>query len=69
MKRCSRCKQVLPTGDFYSDKKSKDGLSSRCKECVKENVRIHRNDPEYRKKQIAWNNKWRFRPEIRLRQM
>jgi len=65
MKRCSRCKQVLPTGDFYSDKKSKDGLSSRCKECVKENVRIHRNDPEYRKKQIAWNNKWRFRPENR----
>lgn len=61
-KVCSCCKEPKPRTDFYSDKKTKDGLYSRCKPChlattnkwAKENnaaiakaARIRRkNDPE-----------------------
>lgn len=32
-KTCSDCKKVLPLSNFYSRKKSKDGLAYRCKWC------------------------------------
>lgn len=59
MKQCSCCKNEIPKSLFYKDPKSKDGLSSWCNECRKENVRKHRMDPKYRKKQQEWNNRWR----------
>ena len=35
-KICSRCGQVKPIGDFYRNKRAKDGLMSYCKQCNKE---------------------------------
>lgn len=35
-KRCSKCGQVKPIGDFYRNKRAKDGLISYCKQCNKE---------------------------------
>ena len=35
-KRCSKCGQVKPIGDFYRNKRAKDGLMSYCKQCNKE---------------------------------
>ena len=35
------------------------------KERIKATVRRHRENPEYRKKQMEWNNKWRLKPENR----
>lgn len=39
MKQCSRCKLQKPATDFGKDKRRKDGLRSRCKDC---------NNTEYR---------------------
>lgn len=65
MKECSKCHRLLSFSLFYRNKNYKDGYSYWCSSCVKDNVRQHRQDPEYRKKQCEWNNKWRFRPENR----
>ena len=35
-KRCCRCKQVLPEDQFVKDKRRKDGLCPRCKNCYKD---------------------------------
>ena len=35
MKRCSKCKEVLPVEKFSYSSKSRDGLRYRCKECRK----------------------------------
>lgn len=35
------------------------------KEKIKANVKRHRKNPEYRKKQQEWNDKWRSKPENR----
>ena len=35
-KRCSKCGQVKPIGDFNRNKRAKDGLISYCKQCNKE---------------------------------
>jgi len=41
MKQCSKCKRILETYLFYSDKTHKDGVQSRCKECIcKERKRV-----------------------------
>lgn len=36
MKTCSKCKQDKDDSSFHADQKSRDGLSSRCKDCKKE---------------------------------
>ena len=33
MKTCSRCKQKKTTKDFYTDRRTSDGLYSSCKNC------------------------------------
>lgn len=32
-KRCSKCRQVLPVGQFYKDAGNSDGLGQQCKQC------------------------------------
>lgn len=32
-KVCSKCGRELPTSEFYTSKRSKDGLQNYCKEC------------------------------------
>jgi|SRR3990172_5696263 len=39
-KRCCRCKQEKPIGEFHKNKRSSDGLCYKCKVCVRETVRI-----------------------------
>lgn len=33
-KRCSRCRDEKPAGEFYADRRTCDGLQSACKRCV-----------------------------------
>ena len=35
VKKCSKCGRVVPVTEFYANKKSKDGLGSQCKKCIK----------------------------------
>jgi hypothetical protein len=39
-KTCSKCGVAKPIAEFYKDAKNRDGLQSRCKECV--DTRIER---------------------------
>lgn len=41
-KQCCRCGRVLPAREFYKNQKSKDGLASWCKNCMKERDRERR---------------------------
>lgn len=47
MKRCSRCKQEKPVNGFNKNRRMKDGLDNRCRECT----RAYRR--EYNKKNAA----------------
>lgn len=34
MKRCCRCKELLPESDFTGDRSRADGLQHRCRKCT-----------------------------------
>ena len=40
-KRCTRCGETKLTTEFYRDRRSKNGLESRCKACCSELYRIY----------------------------
>lgn len=39
MKTCKQCKQQKEESEFYVDKKSKDGRTSKCKSCILSHVK------------------------------
>ena len=51
-KKCKKCGKELPASEFYKNKACNDGLSSWCKECMKENSkqRYEENKEEIIKK-------------------
>ncbi|MDQ3704483.1 MAG: hypothetical protein M3437_04535 [Chloroflexota bacterium] len=61
-KICRKCKAAKPLTEFSRDAKSKDGLNSQCKQCVREYQRqwYHGMSPEERRKlhdrKMAWRN-------------
>ncbi len=46
MKYCKRCQKTLAEELFYTDKTKKDGLSSRCKDCVRAESRASHHNPK-----------------------
>ena len=44
MKRCTKCGEEKPASEFYKNRRSKDGLCSRCKACRRELSRKWRKD-------------------------
>lgn len=47
-KICTKCKIEKPNLEFNKKKSSKDGMSSYCKECNKENLKLHyKNNKKY----------------------
>lgn len=60
MKRCSRCGEEKDVIDFPKDKRSKDGLASRCKACNYQAVReCVAKDPKRQERQRESTRKWR----------
>lgn len=43
-KRCTRCHKLLPTSDFYVDRRGKDGLSPWCKACCAEYYQANKDE-------------------------
>lgn len=61
-KRCAKCGKTKPLGEFYQETGTKDGLTRRCKVCVKESqLRYY---TKHREKVCERNRVWRAeRPE------
>ena len=72
MKRCTKCKEVLPatTEYFYRAKSCKYGLHSHCKKCRREIDRKWReNNPEKHKENaMGWvrENRDRYKERVRI---
>lgn len=55
-KRCSSCKKVLSSDNFYRNASEKDGLCSRCKDCKwRRELQRRFIDPQYRMAHILRN--------------
>ena len=63
-KRCTDCKQLLPSGRFYRRAASKDGLMPICIDCTKQYQQGRQTTPGFR----AWRRAYNQRPSCRLRQ-
>lgn len=52
MKKCNKCGEVKPVSDFYKNKRTKDGLSYACRDCMYENKAEQRGQTvkEYKNK-------------------
>lgn len=71
MKKCSTCKIEKPKEDFYSAKRSKDGLKSQCKKCHSITTMLSRNNDNHRDYNREWmrRSKYCTRDEVRERDM
>ena len=69
-KKCSKCKENKLIKKFYSNKNSKDGLASWCKDCTLEMMRYSNslNPEKNRKKASLWNkaNPEQYRKRMQL---
>lgn len=64
MKICLLCKQDLLETYFYKNKKNKDGLQSRCKECTKQTVLLWQQNNQ--EKVNLKNSKWKKQTKVWL---
>lgn len=56
-KRCPQCGQIKDVGEFYRNKTRRDGFTTYCKECIKENAHdYHQRNKEACRERL---NKWR----------
>ena len=68
MKTCNRCNKQKEKKYFGKDKRNKDGLQGRCKECVNEVRSIrYKNDSEYREKQKQIQKKYLKQANLRAK--
>lgn len=69
LKKCTRCGEAKPRTEYYREKLSKDGLRSRCKDCMKWYGRTRRieNRAEVLAREAAWREA--NRDSVRERQL
>ena len=56
--RCGRCDELKPVDKFSKSKRTKSGLSNRCKECDAYLNELACEDPEYRQKRVKSSSEW-----------
>ncbi len=68
MKTCKQCKQLKEESEFYKDRKSKDGRTSKCKLCILSNIKTKlKNETKLeREKRLDTGKKWRENNTERL---
>ena len=62
-KRCSKCGDVKPVGEFYVKNKKTGLLRTSCKECEKEHVREYNQKPERKEYVREYNRERNQKPE------
>jgi hypothetical protein len=50
---CGHCQRILPADSFHKEKKNRNGLSNRCKECTRE--KYHQTKSRYRERRYIYN--------------
>lgn len=66
-KRCNKCRDVKPIGDFHVNRRNKDLRSNTCKECAKERSRAWRSKNPGRQNELKRRWASRHRADIALR--
>jgi len=67
MKKCIPCQEVKNESEFYKDRGKKDGLNSRCKECINQKARERNARPEVKEKKKEYSAEYYARPEVKER--
>ena len=68
MKKCIPCQEVKNESEFYKDRGKKDGLNSRCKECINQKARERNARPEVKERRKECNAEYYARPEVKEQQ-
>jgi hypothetical protein len=55
MKRCFKCGVILPLDEFYIHRQMADGHLNKCKRCTRLDVHLHRFDPRFRDRVLAYD--------------
>jgi hypothetical protein len=66
-KTCSKCQEEKNECEFYKDKTKKDGLCSRCKECMNQRQKEYNAKPEVKERQKEYNVEYNARLENKER--
>lgn len=67
MVRCSKCKRLKQTTDFYKDKRHSNGLNSQCKLCSNKGTQDH-----YKQNKLwfsAYAKDWRSKNRVRANEL
>lgn len=61
MKRCSKCKQTKPVGEFYRNKWMADGYANQCTICFKETHKKYRDSDKGKRRDLRYRStdEWR----------
>lgn len=56
MKKCTKCGLQKDESEFYAKKTGRDGLTARCKECIRNDVAAYQNTEHGKKVKHAYNH-------------
>jgi hypothetical protein len=66
-KECRKCHRFLPPMEFYRYRRSRDGLTSYCKECNNKRYKDWSSRPEIKEKLKQYKKEYLSKPEIKIR--
>lgn len=69
MKKCFKCKRILPFNAFYRHKRMADGHLNKCKLCTTKDVSARYNDPIARTSIIAYEKRREKDPQRRAKKI
>ena len=67
MKKCTRCGVEKSDVDFYQDKFRRDGLSCRCKECIRRQAHAYQSTDRGKQKRKEWLRSPEVKERLRAR--
>jgi len=62
MKKCRKCGEEKALSEYYRNKKTRDGLKNKCKDCCRAYQAGHKARPEVKERAKAYMREWIERP-------